>query len=318
MIDPDIAELTGPAKWKRVQQEYLSGVTATTLCQRWGMSMSSFRLHARVGGWRRIDQPGCGVLPEFGEFHPDDRVSFAELADQAFMNIRRAIGTGRARDASSWMRVYDKLADKARAEVIADLPDIEPPEVPEEPEREPLRLSASVMAPDEAPMAPDTATPGPQCPERTDAIVLADQTFPTEPPAEEAPADEAESNSVHVESQPRTQAPTASEPELHALDSVFSESSFEASPNETPEPEPEPEPASDFGAFHPDVPDEDFDVLTTWRARRLEHGLAVHDLDARLARFSPRSRPDPETPAPPPSSPGTAPGSDAENGRTGG
>lgn len=123
------------------RREYLSGVKATTVCQRYGMSLSSFRAHARAGGWRRMDQPQCEAPPEFGEYHPDDNVSFADLADQAFLNIRRALGAGRASEASTWMRVYDNLADRARAEVMAALPEIATP-VPES-NREPLRLTAA-------------------------------------------------------------------------------------------------------------------------------------------------------------------------------
>ena len=123
------------------RREYLSGVKATTVCQRYGMSLSSFRMHARAGGWRRMDQPQCEAPPEFGEYHPDDNVSFADLADQAFLNIRRALGAGRASEASTWMRVYDSLADRARSEVMAALPEIKPPLL--ESNREPLRLLAA-------------------------------------------------------------------------------------------------------------------------------------------------------------------------------
>ncbi len=131
----------GGTYWDHARREYLAGVKATTICQRYGMSLSSFRMHARAGKWRRVDQPGCEVPPEFGEYHPDDDVSFAELADQAFLNIRRALGSGRAAEASTWMRVYDSLADRARSEVMADLPDIKPPLL--ESRREPLKLVAA-------------------------------------------------------------------------------------------------------------------------------------------------------------------------------
>lgn len=126
--------------WDHARREYLAGVKATLICQKYGMSLSSFRMHARAGGWRRIDQRACEVPPEFGEYHPDDEVSFADLADQAFLNIRRALGSGRAAEASTWMRVYDRLADRARSEVMAELPDIKPPLL--EDKREPLRLVA--------------------------------------------------------------------------------------------------------------------------------------------------------------------------------
>ena len=129
--------------WDRARREYLSGVAAATVCQRYGMSLRSFRLHARAGGWRRIDHPECGIAPEDGEFHPDDAISLADLADQAFLNLRRAIGAGRAGEAASWMRLFDKLADRARVEVLADLPDAPPPTPEPEPQRvqDPARLT---------------------------------------------------------------------------------------------------------------------------------------------------------------------------------
>lgn len=140
-LDPATLDGLGGDYWDHARREYLAGVKATTVCQRYGMSLSSFRQHARVGGWRRMDQPGCEAPPEFGEYHPDDTVSFADLAAEAFLNIRRAMGMGRASEASTWMRVYDSLADRARAEVMADLPDRAPPLL--ESRREPLRLVAA-------------------------------------------------------------------------------------------------------------------------------------------------------------------------------
>jgi hypothetical protein len=140
-LNPADLDGLGGTYWDHARREYLAGVKATSICQRYGMSLSSFRLHARAGGWRRMDQPACDVPPEPGEYHPDDDVSFADLADEAFLNIRRALGMGRASEASTWMRVYDKLADRARSQVMADLPDIAPPRL--ESHREPLRLVAA-------------------------------------------------------------------------------------------------------------------------------------------------------------------------------
>lgn len=140
-LNPADLDGIGGNMWDHARREYLSGVKATTVCQRYGMSLSSFRLHARVGGWRRMDQPACDAPPEAGEYHPDDAVSFADLADEAFLNIRRALGMGRASEAATWMRVYDKLADRARAQVMAGLPDAVPPRL--ESIRDPLRLVAA-------------------------------------------------------------------------------------------------------------------------------------------------------------------------------
>ena len=140
-LDPE--DFAGPsaAVWDHARREYLAGMTAASICQRYGMSLSLFRLHARVGGWRRIDQPTGDIAPEPGEYHPDDDVSFADLADQAFLNIRRALGAGRAAEAGGWMRLYDKLADRARSQVMADLPDLAPPRL--ESRAQPLRLVAA-------------------------------------------------------------------------------------------------------------------------------------------------------------------------------
>ena len=140
-INPADYDEGGGNVWDHARREYLAGVKATHICQRYGMSLSSFRLHARVGGWRRMDQPTCDAPPEPGEYHPDDAVSFADLAQEAFLNIRRALGTGRASEASTWLRVYDKLADRARADVMADTPDVVEPRI--ESHRAPLTLFAA-------------------------------------------------------------------------------------------------------------------------------------------------------------------------------
>ena len=140
-INPADYDADGGNVWDHARREYLAGVKATPICQRYGMSLSSFRLHARVGGWRRMDQPTCDAPPEPGEYHPDDAVSFADLADEAYLNVRRALGMGRASEASTWLRVYERLADHARAHVMAELPDIVTPQI--ESKREPLTLFAA-------------------------------------------------------------------------------------------------------------------------------------------------------------------------------
>lgn len=137
-INPADYDEDGGNVWDHARREYLAGVKATHICQQYGMSLSSFRLHARVGGWRRMDQPTCDAPPEPGEYHPDDNVSFADLADEAYLNIRRALGMGRASEASTWLRVYERLADKARTHVMAELPDIVTPQI--ESNRDPLTL----------------------------------------------------------------------------------------------------------------------------------------------------------------------------------
>lgn len=165
-LDPaDFAAQTD-SFWDHARRDYLAGMTAAQVCQRYDISLSSFRLHARVGGWRRMDQPASEIPPEPGEYHPDDEVSFADLADQAFLNIRRALGGGRAAEAASWMRLYDKLADRARAQVMAVLPDASPPRGKSG--YEPLRLASSddAIASDLNEMAEPSETE----PQRSDSL----------------------------------------------------------------------------------------------------------------------------------------------------
>lgn len=139
-LDPLSLDGLGGDYWDHARREYLSGVKATTVCQRYGMSLSSFRAHARAGGWRRMDQPEAEVPPEFGEYHRDDDVSFIDLTEEAFLNLRRAMGAGRAAEASTWIRLYDNLADRARAEIMEASADRTPSL--SDSRREPLRLSA--------------------------------------------------------------------------------------------------------------------------------------------------------------------------------
>ena len=52
-INPEDLDGLGGNMWDHIRREHLAGVKATILCQRWGISLSSFRLHARAGKWRR-------------------------------------------------------------------------------------------------------------------------------------------------------------------------------------------------------------------------------------------------------------------------
>ena len=262
--------------WDQARREYLAGMKATAICQRYGMSMSSFRLQARTGGWRRIDRPECGVTPEDGEFHRNDQVSFTDLAEQAFLNIRRALATGRAAEASSWMRLYDKLADRARPEVMSDLPDAPPPVAEDDPLKPMLYLTAN---------DPTDVEPV----EALSPVETGDTAEPAEQAAVERP------DNVDPD-------------ELDSLDSVFSESN----PPTEAEAEAEAEPADPLAAF----PDRDYDGLVLLRGRRLELGMPVRDIDAALERLSRRTRLDPETPSPPSSFLGPEPCSDGETART--
>ncbi len=112
------------AVWAQARAAYLDGETAEGVCDRFDLSLSAFRERARRGGWRRCDQPD-------GEPRPVDAMddvdgcsiemgaSYAELADHALRQMRRAIARGRASEACSWMRLHERLLARAEAEAQA-------------------------------------------------------------------------------------------------------------------------------------------------------------------------------------------------------
>lgn len=64
-LDPE--DFAGPSDnlWNLARREYLAGMTAASVCQRYGMSLSTFRLHARVGpAPRRPASPRVTTHPD--------------------------------------------------------------------------------------------------------------------------------------------------------------------------------------------------------------------------------------------------------------
>jgi len=240
--------------WDLARREYLSGMRAIDICRRYGMSLRSFRLRARVEKWRRIDRLDCDVEPEDGEYHPDDDVGFADLADQVFLNIRKAIGSRRAAEAASWMRLFDKLSLRAQGEVMSELPDFPPPPEPvaePESERVPLRLTVS----DVSKRLSDSRSMEPEPQDACEALHLLHPVFSgcktgPEPAAGTDPAPEADAT---LPTNPIA-APAAPESAIPPLDSL-----------------------------------EDIQrkALLMLRSRRLEHGIGVADIDEQLAELGP-------------------------------
>lgn len=234
--------------WDLARREYLSGMRAIDICRRYGMSLRSFRLRARVEKWRRIDRLDCDVEPEDGEYHPDDDVGFADLADQVFLNIRKAIGSRRAAEAASWMRLFDKLSLRAQGEVLSELPDFPPPPQPEpEPEREPLRLTI-VDAPERL---SDSSAMEPEPQDTCEALHLLHPVFSEcktgpEPAAEADPAPGADAT---LQADPA--APRPAIPPCDSLEEIQRK------------------------------------ALLILRSRRLEHDIGVADIDEQLAELGP-------------------------------
>lgn len=146
------------ATWEAIRQDYLAGAAARDLCDRYEVALSTLRLKAKEGGWRRADQADSDLFPADADRWADDAApdsgfdagdeDWADLAERARFRLRRAIGSGRAAEAASWLRVHERLRALAAAEAAwtDPPPDPQPATLPEpKPEPEPDPLDA-VMA----------------------------------------------------------------------------------------------------------------------------------------------------------------------------
>lgn len=117
------------ATWDAIRQAYLEGVSARDLCDRYEVALSTLRLKAKEGGWRRADLPDSSLGPsdvdEWADNAAPDALdveeeNWADLADRVRFRLRRAIASGRAAEAASWLRVYDRLNALAHAEPLSE------------------------------------------------------------------------------------------------------------------------------------------------------------------------------------------------------
>lgn len=125
------------ATWEAIRQAYLAGVPARDLCDRHEVALSTLRLKAKEGGWRRADQADSDLFPADADRWAEDAApdagavggdeDWADLADRARFRLRRAIASGRAAEAASWLRVHDRL----RALAVAEGTPTAPPPPPE-------------------------------------------------------------------------------------------------------------------------------------------------------------------------------------------
>ena len=145
------------ATWEVIRQDYLSGVPARDLCDRYEVALSTLRLKAKEGGWRRADQADSDLFPadadrwvadEAPDAEPEaEEEDWADLVGRARFRLRRAIASGRAAEAASWLRVHDRLRALAAAEAAP--PEAAPVPTPEpgrKPEPDPMDAAMSVAA----------------------------------------------------------------------------------------------------------------------------------------------------------------------------
>ena len=68
--------------WALARSDYLAGGSAPEVCERHGLSLSTFRWRARHEGWRRADQPETPIDSPY-LFDPDDGSSFENNGAEA-------------------------------------------------------------------------------------------------------------------------------------------------------------------------------------------------------------------------------------------
>ncbi|MDQ1153925.1 hypothetical protein [Brevundimonas sp. SORGH_AS_0993] len=105
--------------WAAARADYLAGGSAAEVCERHGLSLSTFRWRARTEGWRLADQPhGAVVEPQeaddlaFADAHPP--CNAAEMARLAWSNASRAMRDGKLIEARGWSRLHVDLEKMAR------------------------------------------------------------------------------------------------------------------------------------------------------------------------------------------------------------
>lgn len=69
---PSSGRPRGDAVWSAARADYLAGGSASEVCERHGLSLSTFRWRARNEGWRRADQPETPIDAPFVDLEPDD------------------------------------------------------------------------------------------------------------------------------------------------------------------------------------------------------------------------------------------------------
>lgn len=127
------------ARWAAAKADYLAGGSAAEVCELHGLKLSTFRYHAKQGGWRRADQPAPFIAPDPepepapaeqdqplvipdappGASRDAPPLTAARMADKAWSMLQAAVAAGRLIQARGWMRLYKDLQPFVREEADA-------------------------------------------------------------------------------------------------------------------------------------------------------------------------------------------------------
>ncbi|WP_292073077.1 hypothetical protein [Brevundimonas sp. UBA7534] len=100
--------------WAAARADYLSGAAAAQVCERHGLSLSTFRWRARTEGWRRADHlVGSPFVPlddeELDLIDQGLPLNAADMARLAWSNAARAMREGRLIETRGWTRLHEDL-----------------------------------------------------------------------------------------------------------------------------------------------------------------------------------------------------------------
>jgi hypothetical protein len=95
--------------WVQARDDYLSGLSAETVCRRHDLGLSAFRRRARKFGWRRSDQgdpaPGETDLSLYGDIPIEEQIETARL------RFVQALEIGKATEARRWRALWLDLCE---------------------------------------------------------------------------------------------------------------------------------------------------------------------------------------------------------------
>jgi hypothetical protein len=120
--------------WAAVRDDYLAGLSAGEVCDRYNVGLRAMRSRAANEGWRRVDQPWSprnrldpddeGVELEARVGGDLNKVELRELSFIAVRRMMRAVLRGDAMEALRWRRVREAMeAEEAEMERLAEQQD---------------------------------------------------------------------------------------------------------------------------------------------------------------------------------------------------
>ena len=110
-----------PHVWEAARADYLAGQSATDVCRRYGLKLSTFRYRAAADGWRRADQAATEEVPspDGGRFDEAlDLVAYRDpdlgfMAEVCHQRMARAVCEGDGAAAHRWRRMSKRLYQDA-------------------------------------------------------------------------------------------------------------------------------------------------------------------------------------------------------------